>query len=250
MASIPILNPRLKHFLFPLLQLILPAGIIFTLSRSASNKIPVWNTINIIKAHTGFVILPDSSYVNLNAGSLLKVATSYKTNRVMLLDGEGCFKFKPGAGEKVLLKTRLADIFGCANSFNVSTYDDELFVACLDGSVSVKIKNGRQLVLNAGSAVKYDPDSKSWATLSIDQDTVTSWIRGVYYFDEEKLENICKRVERVYDARIVFDRPACKNYSFSGKFRKEDSIHVVLENLSHASDVNYFFDQAGIIHLR
>ena len=172
------------------------------------------------------------------------------SDRTLLLDGEGRFKFKPGNSEKITLKTNLADILGGAGDLNISTYGDILFVACLDGSVSVKIKRGHQVTLNAGSALKYEPENKSWTTANINQDTVTSWIRGVYYIDKEKLGSLCRRIERVYDVRIVFDQQACKNYSFSGMFRKGDPINVILENLSHTGGVRYFYDKSGVIHWR
>lgn len=196
------------------------------------------------------MILPDSSEVNLNASSILKVSVNYNSNAAILLDGEGHFNLKPRNNQKVTLKTNMAEILSDRSILNVSTYDNNLSVACLDGTVLVKIKNGQEMLLKPGFALAYDFDNKSWTTTNVNRDTVTSWIRGVYYIDEEKLEYICKRIERVYNTRIIFDRPVYKNHTFSGKFLKADSVNVILENLSVAGGIKYIYDKEGVIHWR
>lgn len=215
-----------------------------------SNQAIVWNIIEINKGHIGFVILPDSSFVNLNAGSSLKVAANYNSTPVLCLDGEGVFNLKAGNGRKVILKTRVAEILARENTFNVSTHNDDLSITSLDGTINIKTNKGPEVSLKTGFALKYDFDKETWTTVKINKDTVTSWLNGVYYMNEEKLERICKRIERVYDVKIVFDSDLFKGYRFSGKFRKKDSINVILANLSSAGGLKYCYDRAGVIHWR
>jgi ferric-dicitrate binding protein FerR (iron transport regulator) len=213
-------------------------------------KAEAWNIVNVNRGHTGFVVLPDSSIANLNAGSSLKVSTDYKKTPVMYLDGEGHFKLNGRSDQKTVLKTSIAEITAGQNTFNVSTYEDNLSIACLDGALAIKTKDGHQLRINPGIALNYNFDNKSWSTVNIDKDTVTSWLYGVYYLNEEKLEDICKRIERVYNVRIRFDCVRCTQHRFSGFFKKTEPIGVILGNLSLAGRIGYFYDSRGVIHWR
>lgn len=244
------LGHKLKLFLLSFIQVVLLAIIAFTLYSSFSNKALAWNTITINKGHKGFVMLPDSSEVHLNASTILKVSASYNTNGELLLDGEAHFKLKPRNNQKVTLKTNVAEIVSDRSTLNVSTYDNNLSLACLEGNVLVKIKNGQEMRLKPGSALVYDFDNKSWTTSNVNIDTVASWMWGVYYIDQEKLKNISKRIERVYGVKTVFDCSSCEEVTFTGKFERTDSVRVILEDIREASKLKYIFDKNGVIHWR
>lgn len=206
--------------------------------------------IEITKGHTGLVILPDSSVVNLNASTLFKVSTDYYKNPVIFLDGEGLFNFRSGKGRETTLRTNKAEILTTGNILNVSTYGDRLFIACLAGTALVKIKNERNLSVNEGFSLTYNFNTRSWSIASVNRDTATSWTQGIYYLNHEKIGEICEKIERVYNVSIVFDRQACSDHRFTGKFSKSDSLHIILNTLSQAGNMQYFFDRTGVIHWR
>jgi len=168
----------------------------------------------------------------------------------MYLDGEGHFNLKGSHEQKTILKTSIAEITADENVFNVSTYENNLSIACLDGCLSINTKDGHQIRLNPGLALNYNFDNKCWSTDKINRETVTSWLHGTYYMKEEKLGNICKRIERTYNVKIHFDCDGCSERRFSGHFKKAEPISVILKDLSLAGGLGYFYDSEGLIHWR
>lgn len=212
------------------------------------NKAERWNIVNVNRGYTGSIVLPDSSIATLNAGSCLKVSTNYKNAPVMHLEGEGHFSLKGRNDQKTVLKTSIAEITASENIFNVSTYENNLSIACLDGVLAIKTKDGHQVRLSPGLALNYDLDNRSWSTVTINKDTVTSWLHGIYYLKEEKLKDICKRIERVYNVKIHLDCVSCSQHRFSGHFKKTEPVSVILGNLSLAGSLGYSYDNTGVIH--
>ena len=77
--------------------------------------------------------------------------------------------------------------------------------------------------------------------ISVKDDNVgkyTSWIHGIYIYEDERLDVILKRIERYYGKEIVTE-PAVAGIICSGKLDLKENVEDVLTFVSIAVSVKY-----------
>ena len=187
------------------------------------------------------VVLPDSSLVWLNSGSILKFRNSYnKKEREVELSGEGFFDVKKNKKKIFRVKTGIlhVDVYGTA--FNVKNYENDNLqeITVSEGSVGVFssknelkcLKVGQQAVLNkANNRISYTYD---------DPNVVSSWKNNELTFDNTPCDDVVKYLERWYGVSIEVD-PGMKgkhNYTFK---IKTESFTEMLEKMKLITPIEY-----------
>jgi ferric-dicitrate binding protein FerR (iron transport regulator) len=169
-------------------------------------------------------LLPDGSFVNLNAESEL----SYKPywwliSREVKLKGEACFKVKPGERFQVFSDQNCVTVMG--TSFDVFARPEMYRVACLTGKVKVfannettLLKPNMQLTCRNGK-LTVDENSKLAQA--------TEWTQNKFVFSGVPLREVLEEIERQYDIRIVADTDT--DFIYTGNFPKTKNPEEVLE---------------------
>lgn len=201
-------------------------------------------------------LLPDSSFVWLNAGTQLHYNPDFgKTSREIYLDGEAFFEVAPDRNRPFLVHAGRVTVKVLGTSFNVRAYakDSVVETTLIKGKVEVQLRNGhgRQILLSPNEKLtvsRATPTTEAMArsatpvkdTYSIQplvyQNDSTeynevAWIDGKLVFWNEPFEEVAEKMQRWYDVRIHFNRDDLKQEILSGTFEHEtiDQALKILE---------------------
>ena len=200
--------------------------------------------------------LADGTRVWLNSGSSLRYPVSFHdSSRQVFLEGEAYFEVSH-TGQAFTVSSGNMNTRVLGTSFNISAYaDDEAFITTLvEGKVSVELVAEDA---SASTSAILEPDMQATlfretgqiSTAEVSASGYTSWIQGKIEFHNEILESVMKRLARWYDFEYTFENSAAREFHFSARLDKEESISAILEMLEMTTDVKFEFRENSIVVL-
>jgi transmembrane sensor len=148
------------------------------------------------------IVLPESSHIQLNAGSSLSYNEKrFSKDRQLTLSGEGFFKVHPGS--KFTVHTARGSVTVLGTSFNVIAWPDRFEVTCYTGKVKIEDQNHSSVVITPGQRCIQDGSTGTLMT-----NTVTlaggepEWMHGKFVFDNQPLKIVAKELERQYHVNV------------------------------------------------
>jgi transmembrane sensor len=188
------------------------------------------------------ITLSDGSVVTLNNDSQLKYPQIFSdTLREVYLEGEAFFEVSKNKLKPFVVKTGKLNIRVLGTSFNVKHYsaDKAINVVVATGRVGVNASGSKKTwLLSPGSQLLYDKLTAAAYQNLVDPADYTGWQRNELIFKDERLEDICKRLERWYDIKISIHAVKLKNKRISLKQHNE-SLNTVLKMLAIVGDFRY-----------
>lgn len=199
------------------------------------NKGHGYNTIEAPLGGQWQVILPDRSHVWLNAKSKLKYLVNFtgKERRVEL-EGEAYFQVAKDKHHPFIVVSKDQEIKVLGTQFNVNAYPDETAIktTLIEGAVTINektlLKPGQQSIFSQGVA----------KVVTADIEMETAWKNGLFFFDDEPIEDIMKRIARWYNVEIVYQN-VNKDYLFGGSISRYSDLQKVLEKLELTESVHF-----------
>ena len=190
------------------------------------------------------VKLPDGTEVWLNAGSRLVYPAVFKGNkRKIYLQGEAFLKVSKDKSKPFFVETNNSLIKVLGTSFNVKAYPDEKVeeTVLVEGAVSLnpgKAMLGEEVRLKPDQRVVVQGSDHSYSVSKVDVRNYTSWIDGLFVFNEEPLPSVLMRISRFYKLEIKWMNNV-ENRRISGKLDLKDDYQRVLNTLAIISDGAY-----------
>lgn len=179
---------------------------------------PQWVTYEAPHGATFSALLPDSSSVTLNAGSVLEFdKKGWSSHRNVALEGEAFFEVKPGSRFEVVTPLGTVEVVGTA--FNVRVRDGMMEVACSHGVVLLKDKKHPPVRVEAGWAANISATGISEA-YSCPPDRVAQWREGEFLFDKTPLDFVFSELERQFNIEVEGDWGVQRYYT--GFFSNEN----------------------------
>lgn len=205
------------------------------------------NTISTPKGGQYQVNLPDGSKVWLNAASTLKFPTRFAPDeRLVELTGEAYFEIasRMGKGGQLPFKVvsaeagkhQVVEVLG--THFNINAYANErvMKTTLIEGSVKVTnmneqasnmLKPGQQAILKA-NYIKIS---------AVDIEEVMAWKHGHFRFNNLKLPEIMKQLERWYNVEVNYaDMPQTR---YQGFISKNVTLSQVLDMLELTGNLSF-----------
>ena len=187
--------------------------------------------------------LADGSRVWLNSGSVLQVPTLFNGDlREVELRGEAFSRLRKR--KATVQGTYKRDQYrSVRHSFNVC-YDDEQQseVVLVEGKVELSSeKNGRmekQGILHPGQRAVYREDIQKVELEDVAVDKYIAWREGNLIFQDDKMEDVVKRLSRWFNVDIIINDSEIKNYIYKATFRNE-SLTQVLNLLKISAPIDY-----------
>jgi ferric-dicitrate binding protein FerR (iron transport regulator) len=196
-----------------------------------------------------YVLLPDSSSVTLNSGSVIKHREfGFKRDRVVELKGEALFDVMPGEVDFMVIAGE-STVRVLGTRFNVFHRDNILEVKCLYGEVEVKIDNMIIENLQSGSGISYSPKQAIVKKLSVDPLQDISWTKGEFYFTQAPLNLVIEELQRQFNVKIDIQGFDPHNRLYSGYFTNE-SISTALDLVCVPMGLMYEIDyKANLVRI-
>ena len=208
----------------------------------AVSAVPVYNTIRVPAGCNYQVVLADGSKVHLNSCSSLKYPVHFTGDaRQVVLNGEAFFDVSKGK-TPFIVKTSNVDIHVYGTSFNVSNYETDACMVAALVSGKIKVCDAIHYVeysLSPGKALTYEKVNSNVYTEEVNVSEYTSWMNGVFKFDNMRLEDIMTKLGRWYGCEINFTDEASKNRRMSGVARKERPMNEFLEIMQKVTGLQF-----------
>lgn len=206
------------------------------------------NTLVTASGETYQMKLPDGSLVWLNSATSITYPISFKNSksRQVKLSGEAYFEIAKDKLHPFLVESDDQQVKVLGTHFNINAYPDEPFTKTIlaEGSVSVLVKSGTV------PSFLLKPDEqligrKTFRVSHVDAAAEISWIKGKFFFNEETLESILRKVSRWYNVQVEFKDQEAKNEVFGGTMSRFDKVSKVLAKLEATGDVRFEIIRSG-----
>jgi ferric-dicitrate binding protein FerR (iron transport regulator) len=189
------------------------------------------------------VFLADGTEVNLNSGSELKFPENYSaSSRVVCLTGEAFFKVKSDPSHPFLVKTTDFDVKVTGTQFNVCTYDDNTnsSATLAEGKIHLKMNGSSQAFeIRPGEKFDLNRETHKYDLDKADVESEIAWKDNELIFSKIRFPELAKRLERWYDVKLNYSDSKLINYTFTGKFKNQESIWQVLDALKLTAPIDY-----------
>ena len=184
--------------------------------------------------------LPDGTQVWVNSGSTIRFPSSFTGNkRELYLEGEAYFDVAHDAKRPFIIHTGKVFTQVLGTAFNVKAYgSNEMSVTVARGKVSVGLSNKLLSVLTPNLCLSYNQMNGNAKTYKVDASKLR-WMNGDLIFDNMKLGEAARIIERWYDVQISFAGTEAKTHRFTASFLKHEDIDQVMNVLSELSGFKY-----------
>lgn len=189
------------------------------------------------------LVLFDGTEVNLNSGSSLTYSNEYNSGtRLVTLTGEGFFKVKADKKHPFIVKTADFEVKATGTQFNVCSYDNDSFsnTTLAEGIVDLRmLKSNQTFKIAPGERFKLNRSGGNYDQTTVNVGSEMAWKDGEFVFNSIPFPELVKRLERWYDVKLIWSGKKLELYSYSGRFKNQETIWQVLDALKMTSPINY-----------
>jgi len=232
--------------------LIIPILIVagaFILRTINTKKYLAQTTISVPLGATSKLQLPDGTHVWLNSGSTLTYPLSFRKHhtRLVELHGEGYFKVAKDKTAPFIVDMADMDVKVTGTVFNARAYDDEAYatVALVEGSVELgsEANKGKEFTkyesLRPYEVAFLDKrDNQLKIEAKSDLDKYTAWREGRTVFDNDPIEIVADKFEKLFNVNVKIQSKDLLQYRFTATFVNE-TLERALKILSISSPIHY-----------
>ena len=188
-----------------------------------------------ISTHNGEtreVILPDSSKVLLNAGSVIIFPERFSAaERTVFLSGEAIFKVTHNQNIPFTVNTSDLAIRVHGTTFNVNAYPESGSTAATlcEGSVSATLNSsGESFLMVPNERLSYDRATGEATVTHVNAAEDTAWKRGDMCFRSENIHGIAKAIERKYGLNTYITSGKYDDMILTAKFVHGETLDQML----------------------
>lgn len=199
------------------------------------------------------ITLRDSTKITLNAASTLTIAEDYmEENRTVYLEGEAFFEVEHSQELPFIVVSGSNYARDMGTKFNVNTYESGILkVAVQEGAVSVgnmdeENPKESKADLRAHQAATLSESGRVNVKQINDIDLFSGWTKGKLVFDNATFAEVCKRLERHFDADCVIDDQSLRQRTLTASY-DDIPLDEMLNVLSLTLNVSYEKDNGSII---
>lgn len=205
---------------------------------SSAEEAIQWNMLEVPKAGTFEIQLPDGSMVWVNANSKLYFPNRFSTDeRFVKVEGEAFFKVQKDKRRPFRVQTGELNISVLGTSFNVRAYHPKhISTTLVEGSVQLAYHD-QHVIMTPGERAFIDEKNK--ITLqSIDIEGATAWKEGYFYFKDESIGKILQDISNWYDLKvsIIGNLPSGR---YSGSMDRNSKLNGVLKMLADVGNLDF-----------
>ena len=215
-----------------------------------SNIDPVaWNTLLVPAGKNYSFQLTDGTKVWLNSVTEFKFPLLFTgPGRNVELTGEAYFKVAHQANQPFTVKVNGLTVKALGTEFNIKSYNNELTcIALVTGSLSIENAKGQQIILSPGEAVVVEKSTSALHKEKYDEIMVLGWMQGMYFFRNEKLQQIAVVAQRWFDVPVKLNEPSLAGLRFSGAFDRNKPVDNVFNALASSGDIRYEWKDGEVV---
>lgn len=198
------------------------------------------------------VLFQDGSKVHLNSGSRIRYPKQFGlSERRVQLEGEAWFEVAKNRNRPFVVDLSCLDVRVLGTTFDVKAYPGEeaIFVALESGSVELKSKTLKNLLLKPGEKAFYNRASgRCEVARSRNVAAYSAWRRNVLVFKDAPLLDVMGTLSRTYNIAFTLVDSTALQYTYT-LTTDSASLPAVLKDLEKITPVR-FIEQQGQIEVR
>lgn len=209
----------------------------YTRSDHAAPAEVKYNTLEIPRGGEYALQLADSSRVWLNAETRLRYPVAFAgTERRVELTGEAYFEVSKDATRPFIVRANGVDVRVLGTSFNVAAYGAEVVTTLVEGRVAVEAGSKRVTLEPDRQAVW---DGKQMEVRQVDASNYGLWRKGIFYFEDRRLEEILDALARWYGVEVFYVNPETKDMRFTVEIKRYENIDAILRRIAQTERVHF-----------
>lgn len=178
------------------------------------------------------IILPDSSRVWLNSGSVLIYPSTFiGQTRDVYLSGEGYFEVEKNTEQPFIVKARTLNVEVLGTRFNILAYPEVKQIATTleEGSVRVCLQDNDKKVyhLVPDEQLVYNIDSGIADIKQVVSADYSDWREGGLLFDNYYFSDIIRILQRTYGVNVHLQTSVYNNNKITVHFNKNESLENI-----------------------
>lgn len=188
--------------------------------------------------------LEDGTQLTLNRGAQLIYPESFTgRTREIFLTGEAYFDVAHDASHPFIVRVGDLKIKVLGTKFNIEAYpeSDTITTTLIEGSVEVESQlSHRSVRMVPNQQLSYNTRSGEMelSTLSESEESIR-WRENVWVLHQTPFSQMCKRLERMFNIRIVLLNDTLVDKKFTGEFHYGDSLESILEVIRITTPFEY-----------
>jgi ferric-dicitrate binding protein FerR (iron transport regulator) len=245
-----------RHIFFSLLYkgaavlfiLLISTLIYFTSKKdSLSHNLTSWNTLEIPSGVRSECLLPDSTKVYLNSGTVLKYPEKFNdTIREVILTGEAYFEVVKNTNTPFIVNTRNLNIEVTGTHFKAVNYPHENLteIVLIEGSINLFRGNyflsKKDIIPLVPGEIAFleNGEGKELTIKNVDIQKYRAWKDGVLIFRDDSMQDVVRRLNRWFNVEIKLTGSELTNYVYTATFQDE-SLLQILELLKISAPIEY-----------
>lgn len=225
------LKPRRNRWWMAAAAVFVFAAVI-TYIKLAAHKESIKSQYGQISTHQ----LPDGSDVILNANSVVTLGDDWKEgkDREVWLKGEAFFHvMKNPVKNRFIVHTDQLDVIVTGTRFNVITRENKTSVLLTEGSVIIKTKDGKEIIMKPGDFVEM-LDSKV-EKKTANQEVVLAWKENKLIFENTSMKEAVSMISEHYGVKITLTDQSIADDTLNG-ILPNDNLDNLLKALEAAKN--------------
>ena len=209
---------------------------------------PVYHTISTPVGGEHHFTLADGTMVWLNSSSRLTFPTRFTGDaREVLVEGEVYFGVQHDESKPFIVRVNDVSVRVLGTEFCISAYPENegVMTTLVRGAVQVTSGNN-QVVLKPGYQAVVDQYSGAISQRAVELSLYTSWVRGIFEYENMELNDIMVQLARWYDVQFTFSASECKERRFTGVIRKYEDLNDVLDMIEKTTNVKFIINGKNV----
>ncbi|QHS59345.1 FecR family protein [Chitinophaga agri] len=202
-----------------------------------------YNTLIVPRGYTYHLVLSDGTKVWLNADTRLRYPSVFPADsRAVTVEGEAYFEVAADAARPFTVQSDHASIKVLGTAFNINTYENNIAATLVQGKIVVHHK-GDSTYLQPGDQLTSKAPYDNTRVRKVDTEIYTAWKDGELIFSETTLEDICHRLERTYNYKILLPEGEIRHRKIEANLPQYKEISTITELLEKMTDVHFNVNQ-------
>ena len=200
-----------------------------------------YNTLKIPRGGEYIMMLNDGTKVWINSETEIKFPVVFPNNeRRVEVKGEAFFDVVKD-GRPFIVSTGKMNIKVLGTEFNVRAYEDEGIIqtTLVEGKVQIDVKNNKLVLKPGEQAVYAESNPNELSKRRVEVSKYVSWKDGRFIFEDERLEDIMRQIERWYDVDVFYMNEDLKDIKFRGNINRYKDFNILLEKIERLNVVEF-----------
>ncbi|QTE37937.1 FecR family protein [Mucilaginibacter sp. P25] len=219
------------------------AGLFYSKLATHKNEQIAYQVITAPKGSMKQVMLPDSSTVQLNAGTSLKFPVSFGDTKreVTLINGEAFFDVKHDVKRPFMVHAAKVITQVLGTSFNIKFYKELPDIQVYVNSGKVEVHDQRHTLgfYTPRQQLTYNKQHESFTRQELTADHSLSWMHEELILDNASFKEITIYLQNRYNVNFKYNEKRLAQQHYSVRFSNKLNIRQVLDILQFIDGRKY-----------